>query len=177
MENCPAPRYLRDLCRTLTRGILLTIIIPLVPAFLLGIPLSSCLALISGTFIVEYGAAALGIGLGLNPIYILFVLISVASGVILTLFDIFDILGKYSSRVKRFLEKSEKRAHQSIILTKYGILGLIPCVFILGFYVCPAVSHVFGWRRDLSILLVMGGYISASVLTLLVAIGILRFLS
>jgi hypothetical protein len=161
MESGTPPHFLRNLCGAVTRGLLLAIIFPLVPAVLFGISLSSSLALITGTFVIEYGAAALGIGLGLPPIYILYVLVCVASGVTLTVFD--------------FLEKSEKRAHRSTILTKYGIFGLIPCVLTLGFYVCPAVSRMMGWRRDLSILLIMGGYISISIVTLLATMGIFRF--
>ena len=174
MESSVPPRFLPGLCITVTRGLLLVVILPLVPVLLSGIPLSSSLALVASTLVIEYGAAAVGVGLGLPPVYIVYVLMCVASGVILTVFDIFDMLGEYSPRVAGFLKKSGERAHRSPILTKYGILGLIPCVFILGFYVCPAVSMVLGWRRDLSILLTMVGYISATVLTLLATIGIIR---
>jgi len=167
-------RFLRDLCPAITRGFLLAIVLPLIPVFLFGIPLSSGLALITGTFIIEYGAAALGIGLGLPPIYVLYVLVCVAFGVTLTMFDIFDILGNHSLIVSRFLKRSEERTHHSAILTKYGIIGLIPCVIIFGFYVCPAVSRMLGWRRDPSIFLIMVGYISISIVTLLATIGILR---
>jgi hypothetical protein len=167
-------RFLYVLCAAVTRGFILAIVLPLIPVFLLGFSLSSGLALITGTFIIEYGAAALGIGLGLPPIYVLYVLVCVASGVTLTLFDIFDRVGACSVRVSRFLKKSEERAHHSAILTKYGILGLIPCVITLGFYVCPALSWILGWRRDLSILLIMVGYISISIVTMLATIGIFR---
>jgi len=169
-----AARFLRDLCPAITRGFLLAIVLPLIPVFLFGFPLSSSLALITGTFVIEYGAAALGIGLGLHPIYVLYVLVCVALGVTLTMFDIFDILGEYSLRVSRFLKKSEERAHHSAILTKYGILGLIPCVITFGFYVCPALSRILGWRRDLSIFLIMVGYIFISIVTMLATIGIFR---
>ena len=174
MESGTPPHFPGSFCGTVIRGLLLAVILPLVPAFLSGIPLSSSMALIASTLVIEYGAAAVGIGLGLPPVYILYVLVCVASGVILTLFDIFDMLGEYSPRVLRFLKKSGERAHRSAILTKYGIFGLIPCVFILGFYVCPAVSRVLGWRRDLSILLIMVGYISAAIVTLLATTGIFR---
>ncbi|MFA5347401.1 MAG: hypothetical protein WC294_04645 [Methanoregula sp.] len=174
MEHGTPPHFLRNLSGTITRGLLLAIIFPLIPAVLFGISLSSSLALISSTLVIEYGAAALGIGLGLPPVYILYVLVCVASGVTLTVFDVFDRAREYSPRVSRFLEKSEEQAHRSTILAKYGIFGLIPCVLTLGFYVCPAVSMVMGWRRDLSILLIMGGYISISIVTLLATMGIFR---
>ena len=93
MERVTPPCLLRNLLITVTRGLLLAIIFPLVPAVLSGISLSSSLALISSTFVIEYGAAALGISLGLPPIYILYVLVCVAAGVTLTMFDIFDRAG------------------------------------------------------------------------------------
>jgi uncharacterized membrane protein len=176
MDSGTPPHFLRSFCVTITRGIFLIVIFPVIPVFLSGIPLSSCLALIASTLIIEYAAVIPGVSLGLPPLYILYVLICVAYGVILTMFDIFDIMGQYSPRVLRFLKKSEDRAHRMPILKKYGIFGLIPCVFVLGFYVSPAVSRVLGWRRDLSILLIMVGYISASVITLLATIGIFRLI-
>jgi thiol:disulfide interchange protein len=145
--------------------------LPLVPAFTGTIPLTSALALITGTFVIEYGAAALGIGLGLPPLYILYVLVCVALGVTLTMFGIFDVLGVYSKKVSRFLKKSEERAGRSLFLKKYGMYGLVPCVITLGFYACPPVSWVLGWPRNRSILLIMAGYITISIVTLLVTMG------
>ena len=174
MESGTPPHFLHNLCGAVTRGLLLAVIFPLIPAVLFGISLSSSLALISSTLVIEYGAAALGIGLGLPPVYILYVLVCVATGVTLTMFDIFDMLGEYSPRLARFLEKTKERAQRSTILTKYGIFGLIPCVFTFGFYVCPAVSTVLGWRHDLSILLIMVGFLSISIVTLLATMGIFR---
>jgi hypothetical protein len=45
-------------------------------------------------------------------------------------------------------------------------------VVTLGFYVCPPVSWVLGWRRDRSILLIMAGYITISIVTILATMGI-----
>jgi hypothetical protein len=162
---------LRHLSLTITRGLILTVLLPLIPVFIFGISPASALALISGTFVIEYGAAAVGIGLGLSPLYILFVLTSVALGVVLTMFDIFDLLSHHSDKVSRFLKQSEERAGRSVFLKQYGIYGLIPCVMTLGFYACPPVSWVLGWPRLRSIALIMTGYISISLLTILATIG------
>jgi hypothetical protein len=150
----------------------LVVVLPLATAILFALPLSSTIALITSTLVIEYGAAPVGLGLGLPPVFVLFILVCVALGVTLFLFDIFDLLGEQSKRVARFLETSAERAKHSKVLTKYGIYGLVPCVLTLGFYVCPPVSWVLGWRRDLSILLIMAGYIAISTVTILATMGI-----
>ena len=161
----------RQLTFSVTRGFILSVILPLVPVFLFNISLVSALALITGTFVIEYGAAAVGIGLGLSPFYILYVLTCVALGVILTMFDTFELLAEHSEKVSRFVKKSEERAGRSVFLKQYGIYGLIPCVMTLGFYACPPVSWVLGWPRLRSIALIMTGYIGISLVTILATIG------
>jgi hypothetical protein len=171
MERGTILPVLKHLSLAVTRGLILAVVLPFIPALIFNISPASILALITGTFVIEYGAAALGIGLGLPPLYVLFVLSCVALGVILTLFEIFDVLGMHSEKVSRFLKKSEERAGRSRILKKYGIYGLVACVITLGFYVCPPVSWVLGWPRNRSILLIMAGYISISIVTILVTMG------
>jgi hypothetical protein len=104
------------------------------------------------------------------------VLTCVALGITLFLFDLFDTLGRHSERVARFLARSEEKAKQSTLLSKYGIFGLVPCVLTLGFYVCPPVSWALAWRRDYSILLIMGGFIAISVVLILATLGLFSIL-
>lgn len=175
METGTIPHYLLPLCWAITKALVLIVGLPLIPAFLFTIPIPSTLALITSTLVIEYGAALIGIGLGMHPLFVLYVLVCVALGVTLLLFDVFDIMGEHSERVSQFLKKSSGRAQQSTFLTKYGIYGLVPCVCTLGFYVCPPVSWALGWHRNKSILMIMTGYISISIVTILTAIGIFSF--
>ena len=172
MDTRTIPHYLLRLFGTITKALLMVFVLPITPAILFTIPLPPTLALITSTLVIEYGAAPIGIGLGLNPVFVVYVLVCVALGVTLVLFDIFDILGEHSERVSRFLKKSSERAKQSSFLTKYGIYGLVPGVMTLGFYVCPPVSWVLGWPRNRSILLIMAGYIVISIVTILATMGI-----
>ena len=126
--------------------------------------------------VIEYGAAPEGIALGLPPGFVLVVLCSVALGMILMMYCLFDTLAASSKRVGRFLARSQKRADQSSIIANYGIFGLVPCVMILGFYVCPAIAWVCGWRRDYAILLTMTGYLLVSIATILAASGVITIL-
>jgi hypothetical protein len=161
---------------TIAKGIILAVVLPIVPALVFNIPLPSVLALIASTFIIEYGAAAAGIGMGLPPLYVLYAVTCIALGVTLTLFNIFDLLGRNSERVSDFLVKSSERAGRSVFLKKYGIYGLVPCVITLGFYVCPPVSWVMGWQKNRSVLLIMGGYIGIALVTILATIGFFKII-
>ncbi len=71
------------------------------------------------------------------------------------------------------LKRTRERAQESAILAKYGILGLVPLVMILGFYFCAPVACLFGWRRDHAILLIMAGYLIAGMMTILATLGLL----
>jgi hypothetical protein len=176
MASGPLSCCVRDLTMTIAKGIILAVVLPIVPALVFNIPLPSVLALIASTFVIEYGAAAVGVGMGLHPLYVLYAVACIALGVTVTLFDIFDLLGRHSKRVSGFLAKSSERAGRSVFLKKYGIYGLVPCVITLGFYVCPPVSWVMGWPKNRSILLIMGGYIGISLVIILATIGFFKII-
>lgn len=176
MEDVPVTHYFEHLAGAVVKLLLIAIALPLLPAIVSGEPFAAVLALMTSTFVIEYGAAPIGIGMGLTPLYVLLVLTCIALGVTLFLFDIFDMMGEHSQRVARFLNHAGERARQSKILSKYGIYGLVPCVMTLGFYACPPVAWVFGWRRDVSILMIMTGYIAISVVTVLISLGIFDLL-
>lgn len=172
MTDETLPHYALHIAYAAGKLLLLAVALPLLPAWVLGFSLPAVLALIGSTFIIEYGAAPVGLGLGLNPIYVLFTLTSIALGVTLFLFDILDTLGEHSKRVRGFLERSAQRGKASSLLSKYGIYGLVPCVMTLGFYVCPPVACVFGWNRDLSLVLILAAYTGISVATILLTLGV-----
>ena len=176
MEDVPVTHYFEHLAGAAVKFVLIAIALPLLPAIVFNEPFAPVVALVTSTFVVEYGAAPIGIGMGLNPFFVLFTLTCIAIGVTLFLFDIFDMMGEHSERVARFLDSAGTQAKKSKVLSKYGIYGLVPCVMTLGFYACPPVAWVFGWRRDISILMIMTGYISISVLTLLISMGIFDLL-
>jgi uncharacterized membrane protein len=174
METPSSLLHLRHFGVALAKFVLAGIVLPLIPVVFLGQPLAATLALMTSTFILEYGAAPVGIGLGLNPVFVLFVLLCIAVAVTILLFDIFSLIGTRSARVAAFLEKASERANRSKIISKYGIYGLIPCVWTLGFYACPPVSWVLGWDRTRSIIVIMAGEAIASVIAILASIGIIR---
>jgi uncharacterized membrane protein len=75
--------------------------------------------------------------------------------------------------VKKFLAWSEEKGKKSRYIARYGIWGLVPCVMVLGFYVCPPVACVFGWNRDRAALLIMAGFVIIAAATILLTLGII----
>jgi hypothetical protein len=172
MKSNPLPPYVRNLVVAISKGIVLVVVLPLVGAIIFTQSPAATIALITTTLVIEYGAAPIGIGLGLHPAFVLFVLACVALGITLFLFDLFDTLGRHSERVARFLLRSEEKVKQSKLISRYGMFGLVPCVLTLGFYVCPPVSWALVWRRDYCIVLIMGSFITISGILILVTIGL-----
>ena len=152
----------------------LAIVLPLALASVTRQSLPVTLALMGSTLVIEYGAAPVGILGGLDPLFVLFVLACIALGVTLLLFGLCGTLAEHWPRFARFLEQTRGRAEGSLILARYGILGLLPLVIVLGFYVCAPVACIFGWRRDHAILIIMTGYLIACIVTILATLGILE---
>ncbi|MCX6698012.1 MAG: hypothetical protein NTV84_10800 [Methanoregula sp.] len=174
METGRTPNYLQHPGLTPVKFVGFTVALPIVLAMLFTIPGISTLALITTSLIIEYCAAPVGIGLGLQPVFVIVVLTSAALAVTPLSYDIFDTLGTSTLRVVRFLLRSKQRAERSKILSKYGINGLVPCVMILGFYACPPIAWVVGWLRNYAILLTMAGFILISRVTILATPGVIR---
>lgn len=171
MESGTILPVLSSLSITIARPLLLTVILPLLPARVFHIPVASAPALITGTFLIGNGAAAFGIGPGLPHLYLLFVLSCVAPGVTLTRSDIFDLVGNPAEHVSGFLKRAEAMAAGSVFLKNHGIYVLVPCVITPGVSVCPPVSWVPGWPRGSSIVLIMAGYVTISIVTILATSG------
>ncbi len=152
------------------------ILLPLVITLLSGRPAETIYSLIAATFLLEYGAAALGAGMGLGPGPVFLVVSIVALGVHIVLFGFLDTLGAESERARRFQEKTIVRADKNRIISKYGIYGLPPAVWTIGFYFCPGIVWVLGWNRWRAIILIMAGYLAAAAVTYYVADGALRLI-
>ncbi|MDD1705364.1 MAG: small multi-drug export protein [Methanoregula sp.] len=166
--------HFRQFGTAIGKFLLIAIILPLIPVLILGLPAGGTLALMASTFVIEYGAGPVGIGLGLPPVFVLWVVVCVALGITLLFFDILDALAGHSARVSTFLARAEERAKRSNLISRHGIYGLIPGVMILGIYVCSPVSWILGGNRKYSVVLIFAGYTLAATGTILVTLGILK---
>jgi hypothetical protein len=174
MEIWDRATFLRHIMAALGRGIFIAIILPLLPVIIFGIPLMPTLALIASGLVIEYGAAPVGLALGLPPLVVFYVLMCTETGIFLGLFDIFDTIGHSSPRVAAFLDNSREFVHRHALAERYGILGLIPCEVLLGVYINAPASWVLGWRKDYSLLITMVAYVLCLLVTILATAGLLQ---
>lgn len=174
MEFWDRKTILQKTGSALGRGIILILILPLLPALILGYPLMPTLAIIGSSLIIESTAAPIGIALGLSPVFVFYVLICTETGIFLCLYDIFDTIGHSYAPVTQFLEKSRTYAHGSPTFEKYGILGLIPCEILIGVYANAPLAWVLGWREDHALILTLVGYIPQLVISIWITIGLLQ---
>lgn len=165
--------FLRHVAAALAQGIVIAVVLPLLSAILFGYPLMPTLALVGSGLIIEYGAAPVGIALGLSPAFVLGVLTCTETGIFIGLFDTFDAIGHTYPPATAFLARTKALVHPDSLAARYGILGLIPCEVLVGVYANAAVSWVLGWDRERSLLLTMAGYIPCLVITILATVGFL----
>ena len=171
-------RAIRDFLSRILRAeagcVTLAILMPLLPAVVLGFSLSHTVALISTAFLIEYGAAPVGIVLGLPPLFVFYAIVCVEAGIFVGLFDLFTAVGTTSERVGQFLLMTTQAANRSKTLHRYGILALVPLEILIGVYLCAPVSWVMGWRRNISLAVTMSGYCIAAAITIFATIGLLN---
>lgn len=149
--------------------------VPILVSFVTHSPPPEIVALAGTAFLIEYGAVVFGIARGIGFLPTIVVTSSVALAVILTSFELFDLLAERFGRVEQFLARV-KRGRVTGFISHYGIWGLVPGIFVGGFYICPAVSWIFSWKRSFSVILMMTGYIVSAVAIYLATTGILKVL-
>ena len=166
--------FLRHMLAALGKGILVAVALPLLATLLLDIPAGPVLALIGSGFIIEYGAAPVGLTLGLSPGIVFFVLLCTATGIFLCLYEICESIGRTSEPVKRFLEKSRRFASDSTLVGRYGIIGLIPCVILFGLFVNAPVAWLLGWGKYPALLFTTAGFALALAVTVMAGTSLLE---
>lgn len=172
MELWDRNTSVRHIGRALGRGILCALVLPLIPVLVFNLPLSPALALIGSGLLIEYGAAPVGIALGLPPLFVFFALMCTETGIFLGLFDVFDTIGHTWEPATRFLEKTRQLVHQSAPIERYGILALIPLEILVGVYINAPAAWVLGWKKEHALLLTMAAYCLALVITIFLSIGL-----
>lgn len=174
MELMDRYTFLRHMLTALAKGILVAGVLPLLAALVLHIPAGPVLALIGSGLIIEYGAAPVGLALGLSPGFVFFALICTATGIFLCLYDTCESVGQTWEPVQRFLEKSRRFASDTTLVGRYGIIGLIPCVILFGLYVNAPVAWLLGWGKYPALILTTAGFALALAVTVLAGTSLLE---
>jgi len=167
------PQRAGQILKVAALGCLLIVILPLLFAAIFGVSPSRAIGLVGSTFVLEYLAIPLGIGLKLPPVYVFLTVVSAGVGIFTLVLGIFQLLGAQSQRVVDFLLKLRGRVRR---LQKYGIYGLIPGATLLGVYGCAATAWAFRWDMIRSTLLLTVGFALVSAILLLSSMGILKII-
>jgi len=176
MDHAASMAAARRICGALGACVLLSLILPLGSACLLGLSLPAVYGLIASAFLIEYGSIPLGIGLGLPAAFVLCAATAIEAGIFLGIFGLLDTLGHTSERVAGLLARIKAIAARSRMFDRYGIAGLVPCEILIGVYICAPVSWLFGWQKGRAFAITMAGYCIAAVATLLATLGLLRLI-
>jgi hypothetical protein len=132
-------------------------------------------AVVTSALVVEYGAVAVAIALGIDPLAASALVGTVGFFLILVLFAALDLLESRSALVRRLTARAQARSGTVRHLERIGLVGLVPGVMIVGIYVCVPLAWLFGWRRGYALLALCGGYIVAIAVTAGVAVGLVSF--
>jgi uncharacterized membrane protein len=150
--------------------------VPLLSNATAGQPLSTGVALILSTIVLQAAAAIVGLGLGLHPVLILLITTSIAAGCIYGIYEVCELFALSSPRLTRWLQKVEDKTKNVTYLSRYGPLMLIPIIWIPGIslYGSPVVAWLFRWNRNLSFLCMIIGWMIAVIVVLATTLGLIR---
>ncbi len=129
-------------------------------------------------FILQPLAVAVGLGLGIHPVQVMFIMISFGISVIFVLFGICDMFAERSEWLQQNLKKIEKITQKSEMFRKYGIYAFIPFIWVpgIGLYGCIMIAWLFKWRSVRAGAIILSGWILAALIVLLTSFGIFQII-
>jgi len=136
------------------------------------------IGLVVSVFILQPLAVAVGLGLGIHPAQVMFIMISFGISVILVLPRICDMFAEQSGWLQQNLKKIEAITQKSEMFRKYGIYTFIPFIWVpgVGLYGCVMIAWLFRWRSAKAGVIILAGWILAALIVLLTSIGIFQIL-
>jgi len=159
-------------------GIIGIIEIPLVIGLYNQNSAGEIFGMVVSIFILQPLAVAVGLGLGIHPLQVMFIMISFGISVILVLPGICDIFAEQSEWLQQNLKKIEKITQKSEMFRKYGIYTFIPFIWVpgVGLYGCVMIAWLLRWRNARAVAVILAGWILAALIVLLASIGIFQII-
>ncbi len=154
------------------------LILPLGLGLIFGIAPPLMLSLIGSTLLLQAAASAVGLGLGIPPLLVLVLTTSVAVAVMLAMLYTLDIFAQQSRRLQDWVRRVDERMQKYTVLKRYGVLMLIPIIWIPGIalYGTPIVAWILRFNRQLSIVAMVAGWTVASVVVMATALGLVSLI-
>ena len=159
-------------------GVIGVIEIPLVIGLYNQNTVGEIFGMIISIFILQPLAVAVGLGLGIHPVQVMFIMISFGISVILVLPRICDMFAERSEWLQKNLKKIETVTQKSEMFRKYGMYTFIPFIWVpgVGLYGCVMIAWLFKWRGVRAGASILAGWILAALIVLLTSIGIFRII-
>jgi hypothetical protein len=152
-----------------------TLVVPTVLILIMPSDLKSAgIATLTASPVIEYMAISLGISLGIKPLISFLLTVLPCIGLCMLVFGLLGFIGDNSVRVRRFLEKIQKRVDKFPKLKKYGVPSSFVFVMFLGIYIGPGISILLGWPRIQSIVFMAGGISCITLLIGLATVGVIN---
>lgn len=152
------------------------LVLPLLLGLASGMRPPGTLTLIASTLLLQAAAAVVGMGLGLHPAAVLIFLTSVAAAVMVGILELCDLFAGHSPRMQGFLAKINTETGRINALRRYGVLMLIPVIWIPGIalYGAPVVAWLFQYPRIPAILCMIAGWAIAVAAVMAATMGLVR---
>lgn len=140
--------------------------------------LEATLGFIGSILILQPVAVAVGIALGIPPIPILLIMLSIGVSVIFIFFGSCDLFAAKSAWLRNHLEKVNAIAGRSALFGKYGLITIIPFIWVpgVGLYGCVLLAWLFGWKGIKGIGMILAGWMLASLLVLGASLGVMELI-
>lgn len=176
MDRSTAINGVRKGFRAIAIAFVVATLIPVTLGLLFSVPTARVLSLIASTLLLQANAAFVGLGLGLNPVFVLVVMTFVEIGIVLAIYEILDTFAEQSERVRRFTKSTEEKMKRYPILSRYGAVTLIvlPTLPVIGLYSSVVIGWLLRWNKLQSIFFVTLGWVLVTAFLLLVALGFVR---
>lgn len=144
-----------------------------------GSTLEVTLGFIGSVLILQPVATAAGILLGIPPVPVLLIMLSIGISVIFIFFGICDLFAEKSAWLRSQLDKVDAIAKKSALFQKYGIITLIPFIWVpgVGLYGCVLLSWIFGWRDIRGICIILAGWMLAVLIVLGASLGAMQVIT
>ncbi len=178
MERSKAIDGIRRGFRAIAIAFVFATLIPLLLGLALSVPIGRVFSLIISTLLLQANAAFVGVGFGLNPVFILVVMTAVELGIVLAIYEILDTFAEQSERVQRFTKSTEEKMKKYPLLWKYGAATLIvlPALPVIGLYSSVVIGWLLRWNKLQSLFFVTLGWVLITSFLLLVALGFVQLI-
>lgn len=153
--------------------------IPLAIGISSGITLHSTLGFVGSILILQPVATAVGVALGIPPVPVLLIMLSVGIAVIFIIFGICDLFADKSVWLRNYLDKVDAIAKRSAMFQKFGIITIIPFIWVpgVGLYGCVLLAWLFRWRGVKGIGIILAGWMLATLLVLGASLGAMEIIT